>query len=276
VDVVPRAVLGVVQPDGGADPPEADLVDGLVAGLLVTCLLAKLGLVPEDTSRGGNRRYYRLSDPRSISELVAGDVKMNTFAFHRSSNLCCLAANNLVLGLGTLRAVLDVFQRARFNMLPSRISSRSLRMPCLVAAFGAVLVAGCAAPAKHYLTEKPDKENTEYAKFEVAYFSYLATMTGAAAIALLGLMYVGKPPPSDKRRRYLQVSVTAFVLAVSLLTTGYAARNYWMMSQQPLKEWFANLDLYVLGFSTIIAYLTGVVSLVCFVVTAHSPSSPQK
>lgn len=35
--------------------------------------LAKLGfLVPDDTSRGGNRRYYRLSDPEMISGLVAG------------------------------------------------------------------------------------------------------------------------------------------------------------------------------------------------------------
>jgi hypothetical protein len=34
--------------------------------------LAKLGLlVPDDTSRGGNRRYYRLSDPQAIRELVA-------------------------------------------------------------------------------------------------------------------------------------------------------------------------------------------------------------
>ena len=34
--------------------------------------LAKLGfLVPDDTSRGGNRRYYRLSDPQMIRELVA-------------------------------------------------------------------------------------------------------------------------------------------------------------------------------------------------------------
>jgi hypothetical protein len=34
--------------------------------------LAKLGfLVPDDTSRGGKRRYYRLSDPQAIRELVA-------------------------------------------------------------------------------------------------------------------------------------------------------------------------------------------------------------
>jgi hypothetical protein len=34
--------------------------------------LAKLGfLVPDDTSQNGNRRYYRLSDPQIIRELVA-------------------------------------------------------------------------------------------------------------------------------------------------------------------------------------------------------------
>ncbi len=34
--------------------------------------LAKLGfLVPDETSRGGGRRYYRLGDPQAIKELVA-------------------------------------------------------------------------------------------------------------------------------------------------------------------------------------------------------------
>ncbi len=34
--------------------------------------LAKQGfLVPDVTSRGGNRRYYRLSDPQAIRDLVA-------------------------------------------------------------------------------------------------------------------------------------------------------------------------------------------------------------
>jgi hypothetical protein len=38
--------------------------------MLVT--LAKIGfLVHDDTSRGGNRRYYRLSNPEAIHALVA-------------------------------------------------------------------------------------------------------------------------------------------------------------------------------------------------------------
>jgi hypothetical protein len=124
------------------------------------------------------------------------------------------------------------------------------------------------APENHYLTEKPEPANIEIAKFEVAYFSYLATMTGAAAIALLGLMYVGSSVPPHSVS--LRVSVTAFVFAVSLLTTGYAVRNRWVMSRQPLPGWLVCLDFYLFGPATLISYLVGVVSLVVVVVTSRS------
>ncbi|HYH64365.1 MAG TPA: hypothetical protein VD866_06670 [Urbifossiella sp.] len=131
------------------------------------------------------------------------------------------------------------------------------------------LQSGCAAPTKHYLTDTPDEKNIEFAKFEVAYFSFLATMTGAAAFALLGLMYVSQT--TGIHRRFIQVCIIAFVLAVSMLTLGYAARNLWVMSRQPLKEWFTTLDFYVIGPLTVVTYFVGVVSLVGVVVTLRYP-----
>jgi len=116
-------------------------------------------------------------------------------------------------------------------------------------------------PADHYLTADPTPATQERAKFEVAYFSYLAGITAGTIAALLALLFSEKNA-SPAHRTTARYGIIALLLALSIVTLGYASRNLWIATDKALTPLFGLLDYWVLGPITAVAYILGVVTLI--------------
>jgi hypothetical protein len=124
------------------------------------------------------------------------------------------------------------------------------------------------APAGHPLLGKPVGAALEAVKFEVGYFTFLASLTGGVVAAMLAFLQLDRAP--GVWRTTTLVSVFAFVIALTLVTLGYAMRNLWVLSNTPLDPRLVSIDAFADGPITAIMYIVGLLAMLTSVWDRYS------
>ncbi len=117
-------------------------------------------------------------------------------------------------------------------------------------------------PVDHYLQKVPraSMHSVEVAKFEAAFDVYLAGIAIPTLGGLLTLLLTSREP--GRWRNAAVSAVNHLFFAISLVTCGYALRNFWMVSNRPIPNWIVNLDTYVFGPFTAAAFVLAIGMLV--------------
>ena len=124
------------------------------------------------------------------------------------------------------------------------------------------------APNGHPLLAKPTPLTLAAIQFEVGYFTYLATLTGGVVVAMLTFLQLD-PKPGIWRTAAI-TSVFSFMVALALVTVGYAMRNIWVTSQMSLDPHLVSIDAFADGPITAALYIVGLTSMLVSVWNRYS------
>jgi len=98
-------------------------------------------------------------------------------------------------------------------------------------------------------------------KFEADYIKHLTSLSLGTVAFVIAFV---KDRPGEERSPLLPLALTAFVLAATLASAGYAIKNYWVAMGRRKRPWVVAFDRYVLGGLTVVAFAVGLVALLGF------------